>query len=52
MRLLYVEDHAVFASAVLAGVLLLGEDLPLRLLFGGVLLLGGIALSIRRTPAR
>lgn len=40
------------AIAVLAGVLLLGEDLPLRLLLGGVLLLGGIALSIRRTPAR
>lgn len=39
------------AIAVLAGVLLLGEDLPLRLFFGGVLLLGGIALSIRRTPA-
>ncbi|SDD06051.1 DMT family transporter [Ruegeria marina] len=37
--------------AVFGGVILLGEAVPLRLLLGGTVLLGGIALSIRRTPS-
>ncbi|WP_170374243.1 DMT family transporter [Ruegeria atlantica] len=38
--------------AILAGVLLLGEDASLRLIFGAALVLGGIALAVLRLKPR
>lgn len=38
--------------AIVAGAVLLGEAIGLRLVFGSVAVLGGIALVVRRAPAR
>ncbi|NSY40550.1 DMT family transporter [Leisingera sp. ANG59] len=38
--------------AILAGAALLGESIGLRLVFGSAAVLGGIALVVRRPPAR
>lgn len=36
--------------ALAAGVILLGEDASIRLVLGAILVLGGIALAVRRSP--
>jgi len=36
--------------ALIAGVALLGEQASLRLVLGAVLVLGGIALAVRKAP--